>query len=93
MAHTRRVSGVDDERKRAREGKGEHGQLGVRFFEFWAQYLVNVPIPDGVFPVLDGIANLLCHVSKEIVLNQRDVEAFIVLERVEPFPTDTALIQ
>ena len=93
MAHTRRVNGVDEERTKAREGKGEHGQLGVRFFEFWAQYLVNVLIPEGIFPVLDGIADLLCHVSKEIVLDQRDVEAFIVLERVEPFPTDVALIQ
>ena len=76
-----------------REGKCELSQLGMRLLSFGAQYLVNVPIPGGVFPVLDGIADLLCHVLKEIILNQHDVEAFIVLEHVEPFPMDTALIQ
>ena len=52
-----------------------------------------IPIPNGVILLLNGIVDLLCERSEQLILDKFEVETLVVLEGIEPFALGLTLVQ
>lgn len=96
----------EEKAMQAVEGEGERGRHGrggetrkqhkvscdVNFGAGLNTNLIELPVMDFVFPVLNGVVELLRKGVEEFILDQLDIETLLALEGFKPFSVDAGLV-